>query len=166
MPDAAVVTVAGFTVVSGSVALLTGIAGLRGIHRLRRVGVEVWALQYETRDGRVMEVGSPAPASKRHPLADGSLVLVRYDPDDPRELLLQGRERGRRGRRLHLSGRGPAARLVTPLGSPSRARLVRADASLTRHQGRCQSCVRNGCEALKQGNTVLFNGCCEQRSAP
>jgi hypothetical protein len=41
MPDAAVVTVAGFTVVSGAVALLAGIAGLRGIHRLRRVGVEV-----------------------------------------------------------------------------------------------------------------------------
>jgi hypothetical protein len=110
MPDAAVVTVAGFTVISGAVSLLTGIAGLRGIHRLRHVGVEVWALvkqagpatdderarpllQYETQDGRVMEVGSPAPASKRHPLADGSLVLVRYDPDDPRELLLQGRER-------------------------------------------------------------------------
>jgi hypothetical protein len=110
MPDAAVVTVAGFTVVSGAVAVLTGVAGLRGIHRLRRVGVEVWALvkracpatdeerarpllQYETRDGRVMEVGSPVPASKRNPLADGSLVLVRYDPDDPRELLLQGRER-------------------------------------------------------------------------
>jgi hypothetical protein len=110
MPDGAVVTMAGFTVVSGAVALLTGIAGLRTIRRLRRVGVEVRAmvkrvgpaaederarpvLQYVTQDGRVMEVASPAPASKRHPLADGSLVLVRYDPVDPRELLLHGHER-------------------------------------------------------------------------
>ena len=102
MPDGAVVTMAGLTTASGAVALLAGLAGLRGIRCLRRVGVDAWALvkrtdhrarpilQYETADGRVMEVGSPVPASKHHPLADGSLVRVRYDPDDPRELLLHG----------------------------------------------------------------------------
>jgi hypothetical protein len=105
MPDGAVVTMAGFTAASGAVALLAGLAGLREIRRLHRVGVDVWALvkrtghrarpvlQYETADGRVIEVGSPVPASKHHPLADGSLVRVRYDPDDPRELLLHGHKR-------------------------------------------------------------------------
>ncbi|TJZ99211.1 DUF3592 domain-containing protein [Actinacidiphila oryziradicis] len=110
MPDGAVVTMAVFTAASGAAALLAGLSGLRGIRRLRRVGVNVWALvkragpaagedsvrpllQYQTEDGRVIEVGSPAPPSKRHPLAEGSLVLVRYDPYDPRELQLHGRER-------------------------------------------------------------------------
>nr|WSY50552.1 DUF3592 domain-containing protein [Streptomyces sp. NBC_00886] len=110
MPQGAVITMAGFTGVSGTVALLTGLVGLRRIRRLRRAGVDVWALvkrtgpvggedgprpvlQYTTEDGRVMEVGSPVPTSKRQPLADGSHVLVRYDPEDPRELVLYGRER-------------------------------------------------------------------------
>jgi hypothetical protein len=110
MPQGAVITMAGFTGVSGAVALLTGLVGLRRIRRLRRAGVDVWALvkraapvggedrprpvlQYTTENGRVMEVGSPVPASKRHPLAEGSHVLVRYDPEDPRELVLYGHER-------------------------------------------------------------------------
>lgn len=110
MPDGAVVTMAGLTAASGAVALLAGLVGLQGIRRLRRVGVDVWALvkragpttgedgvrpllQYETGDGLVVEVGSPAPPSKRHPLVEGSLVRVTYDPDDPRVLQLHGRER-------------------------------------------------------------------------
>jgi hypothetical protein len=110
MPQGVVVTMAGFTGVSGAVALLTGLAGLRRIRRLRRAGLDVWALvkrtgavggednprpvlQYTTEDGRVMEVGSPVPASKRQPFAEGSHVLVRYDPEDPRELVLYGHER-------------------------------------------------------------------------
>ncbi|TKA01702.1 hypothetical protein [Actinacidiphila oryziradicis] len=44
-----------------------------------------------------MEVDSPAAASKRHPLAEGSLILARYDPDDPHELLLHGPERATLG---------------------------------------------------------------------
>ncbi|WP_406463243.1 DUF3592 domain-containing protein [Streptomyces sp. NBC_01622] len=110
MSQGAVITTAGFTGVSGTVALLTGLVGLRRIRRLRRAGVDVWALvkrtgavggednprpvlRYTTGDGRVMEVGSPVPASKRHPLPEGSHVLVRYDPEDPRELVLYGHER-------------------------------------------------------------------------
>lgn len=110
MPQGAVIAMAGFTGVSGTVALLTGLVGVRRIRRLRRMGVDVWALvkrtapagdedsprpvlQYTTEDGRVMEVGSPVPASRRHPLAEGSHVLVRYDPTDPRELVLYGHER-------------------------------------------------------------------------
>ncbi|WP_416960974.1 DUF3592 domain-containing protein [Streptomyces sp. Agncl-13] len=110
MPQGAVIAMAGFTGVSGAVALLTGLVGLHRIRRLGRAGVDVWALvkrtgpiageddrrpvlQYTTEDGKVMEVGSPVPASRRQPLADGSHVLVRYDPEDPRELVLYGRER-------------------------------------------------------------------------
>ncbi|MEV8540646.1 DUF3592 domain-containing protein [Streptomyces sp. NPDC051572] len=110
MPQGAVIAMAGLTGVSGSVALLTGLVCLRRIWRLRRAGVDVWAmvkrtgpvgdadrprplLQFTTEDCRVMEVGSPVPASKRRLLAEGSHVLVRYDPDDPRELVLYGDER-------------------------------------------------------------------------
>ncbi|MFG2373405.1 DUF3592 domain-containing protein [Streptomyces sp. NPDC048504] len=90
--------------------MLTGLVGPRRIRRLRRTGVDVWAmvkrtgpvgdadrprplLQFTTEDGLVMEVGSPVPAPKRRPLAEGSHVLVRYDPDDPRELVWSGHER-------------------------------------------------------------------------
>lgn len=110
MPQGAVIAMAGFTSLSGAVALLTGLVGLRRIRRLRRTGVDVWAmvkrtgpvgdadrprplLQFTTEDGLVVEVGSPVPASRRRPLAEGSHVLVRYDPDDPGELVLYGHER-------------------------------------------------------------------------
>ncbi|MFH8385662.1 DUF3592 domain-containing protein [Kitasatospora sp. NPDC018058] len=110
---------AGFAVVvfgalGGVVAYLAGVVGLRELRRLRRVGVPVRALvrarvpapedralpprpllQFETEDGRVVEVFSPVPSTARHPLPDGGYVPVRYDPADPRQVLVDGRERVR-----------------------------------------------------------------------
>lgn len=70
----------------GLVAYLAGLAGLRDLRRLRQVGVPVRALvreripgpedrsaasrpllQFTTEDGRVVEVFSPVPASRRAP---------------------------------------------------------------------------------------------------
>ncbi|MFD7908494.1 DUF3592 domain-containing protein [Kitasatospora sp. NPDC059722] len=108
---------AGFAVVvfgglGGVVAYLAGVVGLREVRRLRRVGVPVRALvrervptpedrvspprpllQFETEDGRVVEVFSPVPSTRRHPLPDGGHVPLRYDPADPRQVLVEGRER-------------------------------------------------------------------------
>ncbi|MET8542615.1 DUF3592 domain-containing protein [Kitasatospora sp. NPDC004799] len=105
---------AGFAVVvfgalGGVVAYLAGAVGLRDLRRLRRVGVPVRALvreraaaaedrarpllQFETEDGRVVEVFSPVPSTTRHPLPDGGYVPVHYDPADPRQVLVDGRER-------------------------------------------------------------------------
>ncbi|MFJ2187080.1 DUF3592 domain-containing protein [Kitasatospora sp. NPDC087861] len=108
---------AGFAVVvfgalGGVVAYLAGVVGLRELRRLRRVGVPALALvrarvptpedralpprpllQFETADGRVVEVFSPVPSTPRHPLPDGGHVPVRYDPADPRQVLVDGRER-------------------------------------------------------------------------
>ncbi|MFJ4184513.1 DUF3592 domain-containing protein [Kitasatospora sp. NPDC089509] len=108
---------AGFAVVvfgalGGVVAYLAGVVGLRDLRRMRRVGVPVQALvrarvpapedralpprpllQFETEDGRVVEVFSPVPSTTRHPLPDGGYVPVRYDPADPRQVVVEGRER-------------------------------------------------------------------------
>ncbi|MET8626291.1 DUF3592 domain-containing protein [Kitasatospora sp. NPDC004669] len=110
---------AGFAVVvfgalGGVVAYLAGVVGLRELRRLRRVGVPVQALvrarvpapedralpprpllQFETEDGRVVEVFSPVPSTARHPLPDGGYVPIHYDPADPRLVLVDGRERVR-----------------------------------------------------------------------
>ncbi|MFJ8475235.1 DUF3592 domain-containing protein [Kitasatospora sp. NPDC094011] len=110
---------AGFAVVvfgalGGVVAYLAGVVGLRDLRRMRRVGVPVQALvrarvpapedralpprpllQFETEDGRVVEVFSPVPSTTRHPLPDGGYVPVRYDPADPRQVVVEGRERRR-----------------------------------------------------------------------
>ncbi|MER7847645.1 DUF3592 domain-containing protein [Kitasatospora sp. NPDC096077] len=108
---------AGFAVVvfgalGGVVAYLAGVVGLRDLRRMRRVGVPAQALvrarvpapedralpprpllQFETEDGRVVEVFSPVPSTTRHPLPDGGYVPVRYDPADPRQVVVEGRER-------------------------------------------------------------------------
>lgn len=110
----AVAALAVFVGLGGLVAYLAGVAGLRDLQRLRRVGVPARALvrervpgpedrsavsrpllQFTTEDGRVVEVFSPVPSSRRAPLVDGSYVTVRYDPANPRLILVAGRERRR-----------------------------------------------------------------------
>ncbi|MEV5506214.1 DUF3592 domain-containing protein [Streptomyces orinoci] len=96
----------------GALAYLAGAFGLRESRRLRRVGVPARALvrhppagpddlpgearpllQFATEDGRIVEVFSPVPSSRSHPLPDGREVLIAYDPADPRNVLVRGRER-------------------------------------------------------------------------
>ncbi|MDG4863305.1 hypothetical protein P8605_34720 [Streptomyces sp. T-3] len=96
------VVLAGFTAFGGLVAVLAGAYGLRQARRIAASGQVVAALvkapptgaarallQFETGDGRVIEVVAPVPA----PLAAGSHVRIAYDPEDPREVVLLGNER-------------------------------------------------------------------------
>ncbi|MGW0734658.1 hypothetical protein [Streptomyces sp. NPDC002851] len=102
------VILAALTALGGLIALL---AGAYGLHRTRRTitsghvadalvkppqpGSRRPLLQFEAVDGRVVEIVSPVPASRRAPLAAGSSVMVAYDALDPRETVVLGRERTR-----------------------------------------------------------------------
>ncbi len=99
---------AALTSFGGLVALLAGAYGLRQTRRIAASGEAVTALvkpppqgaerpllQFETLDGRVMEVSSPLAPSKRLPLEPGTEVRIAYDPADPRDTLLLGSERVR-----------------------------------------------------------------------
>jgi hypothetical protein len=93
-------------VFAGSVAfggLVAVLAGAYGLYRTRQVlvrgmsavalvmrplpGAERPMLQFETADGRVMELVSPVD------LEVGSTVLLSYSPDDPREVALPSHRR-------------------------------------------------------------------------
>jgi hypothetical protein len=97
---------------AGAVGLLAGVTGSRRVRRLRRAGVRSWAvavpqpasgeddgrrvaLQYRLADGRVLEKPVPGPPGA---LTPGRSVLVWYDPRDPTDVLVYGRE----GRGLNL----------------------------------------------------------------
>ncbi|MFF1691404.1 MULTISPECIES: DUF3592 domain-containing protein [unclassified Streptomyces] len=100
------VVLAAFMLLGGLVALLAGAYGLRRTRRISEAGRVTQALvkppqagserpllQFETHDGRVVEVVSPAPPTRRLPLPTGALVGIAYDVDDPRETVLIGGER-------------------------------------------------------------------------
>ena len=98
--------------VPGGLAALAGLAAMRRKRRLRREGVSAWAMaltppgpaeqpggpahrtliQYELADGRVEERIEPQPGRKTASLRPGQKVLVWYDPDDPQDVLVYGRE--------------------------------------------------------------------------
>lgn len=100
------VVLAAFTAIGGLVALLAGAYGLRQTRRVTEAGAVTQALvkavrpgadrptlQFETADGRVLEVVSPVPVSRRRPLPAGERVPIAYDVDDPRDVVLLGAER-------------------------------------------------------------------------
>lgn len=97
----------------GALAVLAGLTGRHRARRLRRGGSSAWAvavplpvpagqrtdgppdrvlLQYSLADGRVVEQIAPRRARKSASLQPGQKVLVWYDPEDPREVLVYGRE--------------------------------------------------------------------------
>jgi hypothetical protein len=101
-----------FLALPGGLAALAGLSGLRRARRLRRAGVPAWAMavsppasageepggpphrtliQYQLADGRLLEQISSAPIGKAGALSPGQKVLVWYDPQDPREILVYGR---------------------------------------------------------------------------
>ncbi|MFG2626133.1 DUF3592 domain-containing protein [Streptomyces sp. NPDC048473] len=103
---------AGIAAFGGMIAVLAGAYGLRQARRVSGSGVRVQALvkrrpgegcdesapprpllQFVTEDDRVMEVVCPVPASRRQPINDGDNVCVSYDPADPRNVIVHGRER-------------------------------------------------------------------------
>ncbi|MEU3182730.1 hypothetical protein ABZ707_00755 [Streptomyces sp. NPDC006923] len=88
---------AAITAFGGLVALLAGGDSLRRARRILAAGEPAVALvkrgppgsgrqvlQFETADGRLLEVVSPVT------LTAGSSVLLSYDPVDPREVALPG----------------------------------------------------------------------------
>jgi hypothetical protein len=92
---------------AGVPAVLVGLAGIARVRRLRQAGVTAWALavqqpladghrdtalQYRLADGRVLEKLSPATA-KSGGVRPGQTVLIWYDPEDPGDVLVYGRER-------------------------------------------------------------------------
>ncbi|MFB8038599.1 DUF3592 domain-containing protein [Streptomyces sp. NPDC056004] len=112
MDVGAVAVLAGITALGGMLAVLAGAYGLHQARRVRETGVRVQALvkrrpgaaheesappqpllQFVTEDDRVMEVVSPVPATRRHPLNHGDNVLVSYDPADPRNVVVHGWDR-------------------------------------------------------------------------
>jgi uncharacterized protein DUF3592 len=89
---------------AGVISAIVGLAGKRRIRRLRREGVQAWAvvvpshpadgerevaLQYTLSDGRVLEKYS---AERTAALLPGERVLIWYDPADPQDVLVRGRE--------------------------------------------------------------------------
>jgi len=98
---------------AGGLAALAGLTAMRRARRLRHGGSPVWAvalpppvsaagkagdspgrtvLRYTLADGRVVERLSPGSARKAAMLRPGQKVLVWYDPDDPQDVLVYGRE--------------------------------------------------------------------------
>ncbi|MFD4230372.1 DUF3592 domain-containing protein [Streptomyces sp. NPDC058545] len=103
---------AGIAAFGGMLAALVGAYGLRQARRVSETGVRVQALvkrypgevraesallrpllQFVTEDDRVMEVVCPVPSTRRQPFSDGDNVHVSYDPADPRNVVVHGRER-------------------------------------------------------------------------
>jgi hypothetical protein len=100
--------------IAGVVATVVGLAGRRRVRRLRRYGVKAWAvavpqptateeradeersggrrvaLQYRLADGRVLNKLAPGAARKAR-LRPGESVLIWYDPADPFDILVYGR---------------------------------------------------------------------------
>jgi Protein of unknown function (DUF3592)/Mu transposase, C-terminal len=97
----------------GGLAVLAGLSGMRHGRRLRRDGLSTWAIavpppvlasdrpggsprrtliRYTLTDGRVVERISPEPARRAASLRPGQKVLVWYDPEDPQDVLVYGRE--------------------------------------------------------------------------
>ncbi len=104
--------------VAGALAGLAGLSGMRRVRRLRRDGVTTWAafaetpapadeapadeasgsprqilIRYTLPDGRVIERICPAAARKAASRDPGQQVLVWYDPRDPQDVLVYGRQR-------------------------------------------------------------------------
>lgn len=98
--------------IAGVVALLAGATSLRQTRRIEHHGVrtealvkrnpaagddEPWPphplLQFGTEDGRIWEIVSPSPSTRRRPLHEGEQVLIAYDPADPRSVVIHERQR-------------------------------------------------------------------------
>jgi hypothetical protein len=93
--------------ISGVPAVLTGLFARRRTRQLQRDGVRAWAiamhrsrdeggrlvtLQYRLPDGRVVEESAPPRARRAAPLLPGGKVLIWYNPADPADILVYGRE--------------------------------------------------------------------------
>jgi Protein of unknown function (DUF3592) len=99
--------------IAGAVAALAGLYGMRRAWRLRRDGVRTWGMavlppvshqddfdaspesiliQYTLVDGRVLERLTPRPVRAHTAPQVGQPVAIWYNPEDPDEILVYGRE--------------------------------------------------------------------------
>jgi hypothetical protein len=99
---------------AGAVPLLAGLAGMRRDRRLRRGGVKAWAvaerlpgeqhlmaLRYTLPDQRALV---KVVTGKAAALLPGERVLIWYDPADPGDVLVYGRQRRVPGLALLVTG--------------------------------------------------------------
>lgn len=100
---------------AGGVAVLAGLTAMRRADRLRLRGITAWAtvvrgpdaaadpagagdrdystlIRYTLADGRIMERRFSAPLRRARALIPGERVQVWYDPADPAEVLVRGRD--------------------------------------------------------------------------
>ncbi len=110
---------------AGAVAALAGLYGIRRALRLRRDGVRTWGMavlppvsvnheldgsgnslliQYTLADGRVMERLTPRPVRSQMAPQVGQPVAVWYNPEDPDEILVYGRDTRVSDRALVIAG--------------------------------------------------------------
>jgi hypothetical protein len=109
---------------AGAVAMLAGYADIRRSRRLRETGQTAWAmtitppgsaadraegpqrpyLQYTLGDGRVVEQVCPGSLKKATGLMPGQRVLIWYDPADPADILVHGRDSRPADRAFVLTG--------------------------------------------------------------
>jgi Protein of unknown function (DUF3592) len=86
----------------GLIASLAGTVSMRKVRRLRRTGATAWAMivrsedrrtavQFTLPDGLVVERFCPE-RGKRKALTPGEKILVWYDPADPADVLVSGRQ--------------------------------------------------------------------------
>jgi hypothetical protein len=87
---------------AGALAVLVALAGRAHAHRLRRDGVQVWGtavpgaertvVRYALPDGALVERPAGAPLRKSRALLPGQKILVWYDPADPGDCVVFGRD--------------------------------------------------------------------------
>jgi Protein of unknown function (DUF3592) len=96
---------------AGALAVVVALAGRARARRLRRDGVKVWGtavsgtertlVRYALPDGMLLERPTRDPLRKSRALLPGQKILVWYDPADPGDSVLFGRD-GRVGDRILL----------------------------------------------------------------
>jgi hypothetical protein len=111
--------------IAGAVAALAGLYGMRRAWRLRRDGVRTWGMavlppvshqddfdtspesiliQYTLVDGRVLERLTPRPVRAHTAPRVGQPVAIWYNPEDPDEILVYGRDTRLSDRALVIAG--------------------------------------------------------------
>jgi Protein of unknown function (DUF3592) len=87
---------------AGGLAVLVAVTGRARARRLRREGVKVWGtaipgtertlVQYALPDGALVERPARDPLRKSRALLPGQKILVWYDPADPANSVVFGRD--------------------------------------------------------------------------